>query len=469
MINRTDPRCLPTVIVYGLGRSGRSTARALIKSGCDVHLGDDNLDHLNMTLKQFPDAKPLTDQAWMRAKTLIVSPGIPVHGPHQHWTVLEAKSHHIEIIGDMELFFRSLHLQARPTICGVTGTNGKTTTSALLYHIVKPYYPNAQLGGNIGIPVLNLNTKKKGTCCILELSSYQIETTPSLTLDCTILLNITEDHLDHHGSLSAYINAKTRALEVSKHPPILGVDSPLSYKVAQGFSRPCCVISSSILTLASLPDWHHKVFIHYNRYTGQCTLDDLSEREIHTFKMPLQGLHNLGNVAAALSAARQLGHAYHTLLPQIQTFQAPAYRLQKVYQDDSLVIVNDSKATNLDSALQALSCYSNIYWILGGVPKDGMRTLPISSFSHIRKAYIIGTHPEQFIPIVSDRAPYALFETLAEALHAVQVDIKHDPSEHATILFSPAASSFDQYSNYEERGAAFDALVHQLFYLQRKL
>jgi UDP-N-acetylmuramoylalanine--D-glutamate ligase len=451
-----------TVAVFGLGRTGLTAARALIAGGAKVALWDENAAAREKALTQGFELTDLSTADWTQFAALMQSPGVPLTHPTPHWTVDKAKAAGVEIVGDIELFARTVNAapeHKRPKVVAITGTNGKSTTTALLGHILTAAGRDARVGGNIGWGVLGLEDMHGGAVYVLEVSSYQLDLTSSLKPDAAILLNISPDHLDRHGGMDGYVAAKRRVLlnQGKGDTAIIGVDDPWCQRI-------CTEITAAnrrtIWPISSGRAMGRGV------YALQGVLYDATgDRVIEVadlLRAPgLPGRHNWQNAAAAYAAARALGVSMEDAAAGLITFPGLAHRMETVGQLGKIKFVNDSKATNADAARQAMSTYPKFYWIAGGRQKEGGIDGLADLFGRVTKAYLVGEAAEAFGKTLDGRAPHAAAGTIERAVQMAYADAKAAGGE-AVILLSPACASFDQFPDFEVRGDAFRTAVHAL-------
>jgi UDP-N-acetylmuramoylalanine--D-glutamate ligase len=440
-----------TIAVLGLGKTGISAARALIQGGARVWAWDDN-EKSRAAHADLPIAD-LQGCDWSRVAALLLSPGIPHSFPKPHPAVTAAKQAGVPIYGDIELLLRA---QPAARFVGITGTNGKSTTTALLGHILKAAGLKAEIGGNLGTPVLTLAPLERDGIYVMELSSYQLELTPSLNCDVAVLLNITPDHIDRHGSMAGYVAAKRMIFRsVGKtQTAVIATDDELCRHIAaelaaRGHHR---IVPISAAHRTPHGVWCEGTLLHDS--DGRVVLD--------LARVPsLPGQHNAQNAAAAFAAARALGLDAAIIAEAILTFPGLAHRQERVASLDGISFVNDSKATNAEAAAKALVCYDHIYWIAGGVAKEGGIGSLASYFPRIRHAFLIGEAAEPFAKTLGT-VPHSLVGDLKAAVEAAYAMARRDAHARAVVLLSPACASFDQYPGFEARGAHFRELVGRL-------
>ena len=448
-----------TVAVFGLARTGLATARALIAGGAQVALWDERPEGRAAAQAE---GLPLVDLApadWSQFAALMLSPGVPLTHPEPHWTVAKAKAAGVEILGDIELFARTVNAATehrRPKIVAITGTNGKSTTTALIAHICAEAGRDTRMGGNIGVGVLDLEDMHGGAVYVLELSSYQLDLTSSLKPDVAVLLNVSPDHLERHGGMEGYVAAKRRILlnQGKGDVAVIGVDDPWGQRI--------CTEITAANRRTIVPISASKA-IGRGAYVLQGLLYDATgERASEVADLlrarSLPGRHNWQNAAAAYAACRGLGISADEVAEALMSFPGLAHRMETVGQIGRVRFVNDSKATNTDAARQALSSYPKVYWIAGGQPKTGGIEALADLFPRVAKAYLIGEAEEAFAETLKGHAEVARCGQMEAAVAAAYADAAAK-GQDAVVLLSPACASFDQYSDFEARGEAFRAAV----------
>lgn len=421
------------VALFGLGGSGIVTAKSLLKGGADVVAWDDNPESVSRAFAEGITTADLRTLDWRGIDSLVLSPGVPLTHPRPHWSVELANAANVEIIGDVELFCRQLRAaETSAKLVAITGTNGKSTTTALLTHILTEAGCDVQMGGNIGVPVLQLEEPEDDRIYVVECSSYQIDLAPSLDADIGILLNLAPDHLDRHGSMEHYASIKER-LVAQADTAIVGVGDKWSASIA-----------------ARLPGC---VRVDADESDHGLVLDDAPS---------LRGVHNIQNALAATAAGKVLGLLPQEMMRALSTFGGLAHRMQIVATHGKVKFVNDSKATNADAAAKSLTSFEPIYWIAGGLAKEGgiedLRPL----FGRVAKAYLIGDAAPAFAATLGEAVPYEISATMEVAVaHAAQ-DAACSVADEPVVLLAPAAASFDQYQNFEKRGDAFVSAARNL-------
>ncbi|HEV7157746.1 MAG TPA: UDP-N-acetylmuramoyl-L-alanine--D-glutamate ligase [Caulobacteraceae bacterium] len=447
------------VAVFGLARTGLAAARALIAGGARIAAWDENPAAREAAAAEGFELVDLAKADWSRFAALMLSPGAPLTHPTPHWTVAKAKAAGVEILGDIELFARAVAMapeHRRPKIVAITGTNGKSTTTALIGHVLDAAGRDVRIGGNIGVGVLSLPEMHGGAVYVLELSSYQLDLTASLKPDVSILLNISPDHLERHGSMEGYLAAKRRVLlnQGKGDTAVIGVDD--------AYGQQICTEITAANRRTIWPISARKA-IGRGVYALQGKLYDATEGRVAEVAdlaaaRSLPGRHNWQNAAAAYAAARALGVSVEDAVEGLMSFPGLAHRMETIGAIGKVRFVNDSKATNADAARQAMSAYPRFYWIAGGRAKVGGIEPLTELFPAVAKAYLIGEAEEAFAATLEGKAPYARCGALAAAVRAAFADARKDEGE-AIVLFSPACASFDQYADFEERGEAFRAAV----------
>jgi UDP-N-acetylmuramoylalanine--D-glutamate ligase len=444
--------------IFGLGASGLAAARALAASGAHIEAWDDNSDQRRTASDLGIRLTAPSNMAFGELDGLVLAPGIPLtHKPHA--IVEQARAANRPIIGDIELLVEACP-QAR--FIGITGTNGKSTTTALLGHILEQAGLAPQIGGNLGPPVLEFHPPEPGGLMVLELSSYQLDLTERATFDIAILLNLSPDHLDRHGDMDGYVAAKRRIFrerpdDKTARTAIIGVDDRLSAAVRDD--------------IAALGHWT-VISVSGNQaldsgvYVTNGTLFDAidgSARPVCDLSSiaTLPGSHNWQNAAAAYAAARSLGVPSDQIADALASYPGLPHRAELVATIGRVRYINDSKGTNVEAAARAIASYDAIYWIAGGQAKDdnldGITTLA----SHIRHAFLIGDAQDAFAATLEGIVPYTRCGDLASALSASHTMAQNADSEETVVLLSPACASFDQWKNFEARGDAFRALVQK--------
>lgn len=454
-----------TVAVLGLGRSGKATAAALAAGGARVIAWDDGNDTREAATADGLTIADLTrDEAWQGVTALITSPGIPHLYPRPHPVIAKAYALGIPVDNDIGLFFRSYAtadwegFDRAPRVIAVTGSNGKSTTTALIHHILRESGRPTQMGGNIGTGVLSLDPAIDGEVVVLELSSYQTELARALTPDVAVFTNLSPDHLDRHGGPGGYFAAKRRLFsEGGPDRAVIGIDEIEGLYLANQLSmgpaddRVIRVSAGQKLDGATWSVFARKGFLCEYRKGRQAASIDL--RAV----TGLPGAHNHQNACAAYAACRAVGLAPRDIEAGFQTFAGLPHRSQTVAEIGGVRYVNDSKATNVDSAAKALQAFDRIRWIAGGLGKEGGIAALAPHLGRVTKAYLIG-HSARDFALEIGQTPYEIAETMEAAVARAASEAQ--PGD--TVLLAPAAASFDQYPNFEKRGEHFTELVKAL-------
>lgn len=454
-----------TIAVLGLGLSGRATAAALAEGGASVVVWDDGADTRAEAEAEGLVLRDLTrESAWEGISTLIASPGIPHLYPKPHPVIALAYELGVPVDNDIGLFFRSFstrdwdQFDTFPRVIAVTGSNGKSTTTALIHHILKENGRPTQMGGNIGTGVLALDPAEDGEVVVIELSSYQTDLARALTPDVAVFTNLSPDHLDRHQGMGGYFAAKRRLFsEGGPDRAVIGVDEVegryLADQMAQGAAddRVIRVSSGTKLERFGWSVFARKGFLAEYRKGRQVASFDL--RAI----TGLPGEHNHQNACAAYAACRAVGLAPREIESAFHSFAGLPHRSQTVAEINGVRWVNDSKATNVDSAEKALLAFKNIRWIAGGLGKEGGISSLQPHLGNVVKAYLIG-HSARDFALELGQTPYEIVETMETAVARANAEAQSGD----TVLLAPAAASFDQYPNFGKRGDHFMELVEAL-------
>jgi UDP-N-acetylmuramoylalanine--D-glutamate ligase len=445
------------VAVFGLGASGRATAAALDAGGAEVSAWDDTAATLASAVGAGIRTVDLREADWKDFSCLVLAPGVPLTHAEPHWTVKRAEAAGIEIIGDVELFCRERrrHAPEAPFIA-ITGTNGKSTTTALIAHLLKSAGRDVQLGGNIGTAILSLEPPGSGRYHVIECSSFQIDLAPSLDPSVGVLLNVTPDHLDRHGTIENYAAIKER-LVANADVAVVAVDDDWCQSVADRLSL-AGVDVVQVSVRRPLPDG-----VYAEKGALYVAEDGASHRIVSLDGIgSLRGLHNAQNAAAAVAVVRSLGLRNAEIVEGLKSFPGLPHRMEEVGRRGRVLFVNDSKATNADAAAKALGSFTRIYWIAGGRAKEGGIAGLAEYFPRIAKAYLIGEAAEDFAGTLDGVLPYDIAGTLDVATEAAAADAGRDGAAEPVVLLSPACASYDQFQNFEKRGDAFRTLVAAL-------
>ncbi|HEX4159433.1 MAG TPA: UDP-N-acetylmuramoyl-L-alanine--D-glutamate ligase [Rhizomicrobium sp.] len=450
--------------VFGLARSGLSAIASLNAVGARVHAWDENEEARAEAEPLGAQLAPFAAWPWQRIRSLVLSPGIPLTHPRPHPVVLAAREAGAEIIGDVELFAREIrpdHSKAgRAPVISVTGTNGKSTTTALIGHILNSCGFHAEVGGNIGRPALELAPPGGRTIYVLEISSYQIDLAPGFVSDISLLTNITPDHLERHGSLANYAAVKARLLEQTAQDGhlVIGVDDSLSSSI---YTRLVSNHGARAIAVSVGKILGRGIFAVdgelYDAWSNGATKIMALAQASH-----LPGAHNWQNAALAYAAVRPFVKDARAIASAIVGFPGLAHRMEDVGRIGKVRFVNDSKATNADAAARALMCYPDIFWIAGGQAKEGGIAALLEYAPRIRKAYLIGEAAEEFAGVLNNHVPIEMCGVLERAVTAAYADAMRAGVPAPLVLLSPACASFDQFRDYEQRGDRFRSLVASL-------
>jgi UDP-N-acetylmuramoylalanine--D-glutamate ligase len=466
-----------TVAVFGLGGSGLAACRSLLAGQAKVIAFDDDAKRVATAAAEGITTQDLHESNWQSISALVLTPGVPLTHPKPHWTVDLARAHRKPVIGDIDLFCQYRRSQARGApLIAITGTNGKSTTTALIAHILRAAGKDVQMGGNIGTPILALEPPADDRFHVIEVSSYQIELAPLLAPTVGVLLNLSPDHLDRHGTMEYYASIKERLVHASRIAVVNRADPW------------CASITNRILAWrwyvpgfkaiefsgSHVVNWGYGVNGTEIGMSNRGQWDKIADlSDIPT----LRGGHNAQNAAAAVAALDAFGlqAAFdHNTLPHferipfgviqeaLRSFPGLPHRLEEVGRRGNELFINDSKATNADSTAQALACFNDIFWIAGGQPKAGGISSLAPFHPRIRKAYLIGEAAADFAAELEGKVPHVIAGTMAHALKLAARDAASADVAQPVVLLSPACASFDQFRNFEVRGDAFRELVQSM-------
>lgn len=456
------------IAVFGLGKAGRVAAEALTASGAIVYAWDDSFSSTDKNTGEAsrpsePSARPVgfsgknpgaikkihyNQWPWDELEALVLSPGVPLTHPQPHPVVLAAQKHNCIITCDIALL---LNTCPAASVIAITGTNGKSTTTALIAHILRHCDKQVQMGGNIGTPALALEPLGEGGTYVLELSSYQLDMLAGQRFHIAVWLNISPDHLDRHGSMEGYVAAKTNIFsgQTPQDTAIVSVDDEHSRMVELGLS-----LQQVIPISTRTPQLEGVVAIngtlHHMMKNFRADLTSITA---------LAGTHNHQNAAAAYAACWSAGLKPAEIYAAMQSFGGLAHRMQRIAEISGVIYVNDSKATNAEAAAHALAAHDNIYWIVGGVAKEGGIDSLSEYFPKVKHAYLIGQSQDAFAQTLEGKVAYTKSSTLEQAVQAAARDAA---AVGGTVLLCPACASFDQWQNFEQRGEAFCAHVVSL-------
>lgn len=451
VVSQYADRC---VAVLGLGRSGIAAAEALKAGGAEVWAWDDS-----QTARSDAEAAglPLRDLLlcdWRRPDALVLSPGIPLTHPAPHAVVERAHASDCPILGDIELLSRT---QSEASYVGITGTNGKSTTTALLGHIFNTAGATVEVGGNLGAPALGLKPLGRDGTYVLELSSYQLDLIHEAVFDIAVLINISPDHLDRHGGLDGYVAAKHRIFrdQTPRMTAVVGVDDERSRRIYRDLlDRE----DRRVVPISGCEAVTDGVYV-----VSGMLMDAISGAASPVLDISglatLPGQHNAQNMAAAYAAASAAGIASEAIVRGILSYPGLAHRQEHIAVIDGVSYVNDSKATNGEAAARALACYDTVYWIAGGLAKEGGLEAVEPYYPRIRHAFLIGEAAADFRRALAGKIPATLCGDLGTALAEARDLAEKEASKGAVVLLSPACASFDQFVSFEARGDEFRRLV----------
>ncbi|WP_062227794.1 UDP-N-acetylmuramoyl-L-alanine--D-glutamate ligase [Aureimonas frigidaquae] len=444
------------VALFGLGGSGLATARALQAGGAVLTAYDDNPSAVEAAAGEGIATGDLKALDWSGLSALVLAPGVPLTHPHPHWTVERAQADNVPVIGDIEIFCRERARRApHAPFIAITGTNGKSTTTALIAHCLAASGRDTQLGGNIGVPVLSLEPPHDDRFHVVECSSYQIDLAPGLAPSVGLLLNLSPDHLDRHGTMEHYAAVKER-LVAGAETAVIGMDDPASAAIAdrlKAAGRHVLRISHTVQPGADFCfDGTDVLRREGGLLSGRFRIAGIGS---------LRGRHNGQNAAAAIAALSAAGMSDDDIQSGLESFPGLAHRMEQVGHMGEVLFINDSKATNADAAAPGLASFDRIHWIAGGLPKAGGIEPLQPLFDRIAKAYLIGEAAPAFAATLGKRIPYEISGTLDQAVQSAARDASGTGGEEV-VLLSPACASFDQFRNFEVRGAAFRDAVAAL-------
>ena len=453
-----------TVAVFGLARTGLGAIWALVAGGTQVIAWDDNSAARDLGGQEGAQIMPWREWPWETIAALVLSPGVPLTHPQPHGVVEHATRASVPVIGDVELFAREIRpnpeLPGKAPVIAITGTNGKSTTTALVGHILKECGFDAQVGGNIGKSVLELAPPTSKTIYVLEMSSFQIDLAPGLTPDVGLLSNISPDHIDRHGSMENYAAIKAQLMKQTAR------DGQLVIGVDDEFSSATFTQASAARGTQAHPVSVGKVLGRGVFVVDGALYDAMGGRAVKVMDMAsaprLPGAHNWQNAALAYGAVRPYVSDMKAIAAAIAGFPGLAHRMEDVGRIGKTVFINDSKATNADATARALAVYPDIFWIAGGKPKEG-GIEPLSGFfPRIRKAYLIGEAAPAFARTLDGKALYEMSGTLDVAVARAAADAAASSTSAPVVLLSPACASYDQFKDFEQRGDMFRSLVARL-------
>ncbi len=418
--------------ILGLGMSGLAAAKVLLNSNANIFAFDDKKEKPSILTKSM--WMNYQNWPWEKLTSLIVSPGIPINSENKHKAIKLALEHNVKILNDIDLFFET---KPKAKVIGITGTNGKSTTVALLYHILKHNEIKCVIGGNYGFPACEINDPGDDGIIVLELSSYQLDGVTKLNLHSASIINLTPDHLDYHGSFEKYKSCKLKILSFLNYKSIVVLDS-----------------KNNLL----------KELINKEKYKGIKIVETKSINYKYFIKGNsfLEGDHNKVNASIAISLARNLDINNEKIKLSIKSFYGLPHRMEPLYTSEKIRIVNDSKSTNGEATAAALSTFKNVFWIVGGQPKlDGIGKAK-NYLDRVVEGFLIGNSTDFFINEIlkyDQKIPLNKCKTLEKATMLAIKKVKTSNLKNSVILLSPSAASFDQFKNFEDRGDQFKKII----------
>lgn len=444
------------VALFGLGGSGLVTAEALVAGGAKVSAWDDSEAARAIAEGRGIAVSNLKTANWKKFDCLVLAPGVPLTHPVPHWSVDKAQVAGIPVIGDVELFCRerAASVPDAPFIA-ITGTNGKSTTTALIAHLLKTAGRNVQMGGNIGTAVLALEPPAADQFHVIEVSSFQIDLAPSLAPTIGVMMNLTPDHIDRHGTVENYAAIKERMVAAAELA-IIGIDDAPSAAMArrrdEAGKASVRISVRDPLENGLFAEGSKILFAHHGKRIEVADLSGIGS---------LRGAHNAQNAAVAVAVVTSFGVGVHAIREGLASFGGLPHRMEEIGRVGRVLFINDSKATNADSTEKALAAFDrDIYWIVGGKAKDGGIEPLRQYFPRIAKAYLIGEAAESFEQTLGDEVRHVRAGTLDLAVEMALGDAGREGDP--VVVLSPACASYDQYKNYEQRGEHFRVLVEAL-------
>ena len=440
-----------SVLVFGLGGSGLATALALVEGGATVLAYDDNKARIKAANDERIATADFREVDFSAYDALILSPGVPLTHPEPHWSVKRAQAANVEIIGDVELFNRErLAVAPDSQFIAITGTNGKSTTTALIAHVLSHAGLDVQMGGNIGRAVLTLDPLSSDKAYVVECSSYQIDLAPSLKPSIGVHLNISPDHLDRHGTVEHYADVKSQLVLGADHS-VVGIDDEYSLQIANDVEGQA-VSLDRVSVMGEGDVTADGTVILAN---GAAVVDVAGIAS-------LRGQHNLQNAAIAYAVCKKAGLSNDGIQAGFASFPGLAHRMEQVAEKNGVAFVNDSKATNADAVAHALGSFDKIYWILGGLEKDGGIESLNDFFPRIIHGFLVGEAQDSFAKVLEGKVAFSKCGTIdrATALAAeMALSAAHEAHQSVAVLLSPACASWDQFVSFETRGDAFKDAV----------
>lgn len=444
------------VAVFGLGKAGEAAIASLLAGGAHIYAWDDHEASCERASNNYGGKihiQPIREWPWEDIRVLVLSPGVPLTHPKPHMVVGLARENKCPVIGDIELLYRACPL-AR--FVGITGTNGKSTTTTLVGHILDAAGLRVEVGGNLGTAALALKSLGKGGTYVIETSSYQLDLLETVRFNVAAFMNMTPDHLDRHGDMDGYLAAKMHIFErqTKDDVAVVAVDDDYTRRVSDTLKQ---VGPQKVVEVSASQPLPQGIYVQDGvLHDGKLTFDI---KPIVT----LTGRHNWQNAAVAYGVARACGVAPQAIYSAMKTFTGLRHRLQLVDTIRDVRFINDSKGTNADATANALAPYDTIYWIAGGKAKEGGIESLSRYFRKVVHAFLIGAAEEDFATTLSrHNVPFTRCGALDKALKAAADKAFADKKPGAVVLLSPACASFDQWKNFEERGDAFCDMVEQM-------
>ena len=446
------------VALFGLGGSGLVTAEALAAGGADVTAYDDSEAACARAAAAGIRVADLRGLDWTRIDALVLAPGVPLTHPEPHWSARLANDHGVRIIGDVGLFVEERRARCpAAALVAITGTNGKSTTTALISHLLTAAGRDVQMGGNIGRAILSLDDLSPDRTYVVECSSFQIDLAPGLDATVGVHLNLSEDHLDRHGTMANYAAIKER-LVMQATTAVVGVDDAMSAAIAGRISE----AGHKLVPISARSALRGGVYFAEGRVHapdgGMFYLTGIGS---------LRGAHKGQNAAAAVATVKALGVDDATIQTALKSFPGLPHRMEEVGRRGSGLFINDSKATNADSSAQALAAFRDVHWIIGGKAKAGGIASLDGFFDRVARAYLIGAATEEFAATLEGRVPYERCGTLDVAVARAAAEAAASAAAEPVVLLSPACASYDQFKNFEVRGDQFRELVRALPGIER--
>lgn len=452
-----------SVGVFGLGVSGIATCEALVASGASVYSFDEKSEAREKTMDTEYRAEHPKNWPWKELSAVVVSPGVPLTHPKPHPIVKKARIEKTPVIGDTELFARAINdlpERERPRIAAITGSNGKSTTTALIGHMLREAGEEVHVGGNIGEAIMSLPAPDPHAIYVLELSSFQLDLTHSLRANAGVFLNLTPDHIERHGDVEGYFAAKTRIFrnQTREDLAVVAVDDAYGERLCTELMAADRVNIAPISACGTLGRGVYALngAVYYN-FDGKTT----KAGEL-TGARALRGAHNHQNAAAALAVTQFFGVSPPIAMKAAKNFTSLAHRMEEITRLGKLLFVNDSKATNADAAARSLSAFADVYWIVGGKAKEGGLAPLLGKLSNVRKAYLIGDAADEFSEQLKGECPTKKCGVLKKAVAAAHRDAATSDAASPVVLLAPACASYDQFKSFEDRGEQFRMLVGDL-------